>query len=359
MTDSLADLAGLLFTFTPLLLIMLLANWAEQRREQGNPYQAMAWAAYALTLVTYLTGVFFGFAVQLISAILKTQPGLLDELFQFSGGAPPIPLESTGLLSVGVWLPSLVGMLFLTPPVRRLVARIVPMDAESPVHAVALSWTMLVVINLTFTLGIGLGNLTDVLEEQAVQTGASVMILLWVQQLLTALLAAIGVGWLTRRRWSATLQRLGIVRPTARQVWIGVAWGLALVPLIMMLEAGAAALGWAPSPDVDALTQELLGPLFTSPLGIITLGAAAALGEETLFRGAVQPRFGIVLTAMLFALLHSNYGLTISTLIVFVLGMALGYLRNRHNTTTSMITHAVYNMTLGLIAMVGASMLNV
>ncbi len=359
MTDSWADLAGLLLTFTPLLLIMLLANWAERRREQDEPYQTMAWAAYALTFLTYLTGVFFGIAVQLIAVILRTQPGLLDELFQFSGGASPIPLESTGLLSVGVWLPSLVGMLFLASPVRRLIARFIPMDAESPVHAVALSWTMLVVINLTFTLGIGLGNLTNVLEEQAAQTGASVMILLWVQQVLTALLALIGVGWLTRRRWPAALTRLGVVRPTARQILIGVGWGLALVPLIMMLEAGAAAIGLGPSADVDALTQELLGPLFTSPLGILTLGAAAALGEETLFRGAVQPRFGIVLTSMLFALLHSNYGLTISTLIVFILGMALGSLRRRHNTTTAMVTHAVYNMTLGLIAMVGMSMLDV
>jgi membrane protease YdiL (CAAX protease family) len=359
MTDSWVDLAGLVLTFAPLLLIMLLANWAEQRREQGEPHQAMAWAAYALTLMTYLTGVFFGIAVQLIAAILRSQPGLLEEIAQFSGGASPISLDSTGLLGLGVWLPSLLGMLFLASPVRRLVARVIPIDAKSPVHAVALSWTMLVVVNLTFTLGIGLGNLTDVLEEQAAQSGASVMIMLWVQQLLTALLAMLGVGWLTRRRWASALQRLGIVRPTARQVWIGLAWGLALVPLIMMLEAGAAALGWGASPDVDALTEELLGPLFTSPLGIITLGAAAALGEETLFRGAVQPRFGLVLTAMLFALLHSNYGLTVSTLIVFVLGLVLGYLRKRHNTTTSMITHAVYNMTLGLIAMVGASMLNV
>lgn len=355
MTDFWASLAGLLFTFTPLLLIMLLANWAEQRRELGAPYQTMAWAAFALTLVTYLTGVFFGLAAQLIAAIMRSQPGLLDELFP----AGQFPFESTWLLSVGVWLPSLAGMLFLAPPVRRLVARIIPMDAESPVHAVALSWTMLVVINLTFTLGIGLGNLTDVLQEQAAQTGASTMILLWIQQLLTALLALIGVGWLTRRRWSVALQRLGVVRPSARQIWIGVAWGVTLVPLIMILEAGAAALGWGPSPDVDALTEELLGPLFTSPLGIFTLGAAAGLGEEALFRGAVQPRFGIVLTSILFALLHSNYGLTISTLIVFVLGMALGYLRNRHNTSTAMITHAVYNMTLGLIAMLSMSMLDV
>ena len=96
-----------------------------------------------------------------------------------------------------------------------------------------------------------------------------------------------------------------------------------------------------------------MGPLFTTPFGIITLGASAALGEETLFRGAVQPRFGFILTALLFALVHSNYGISMSTLIVFLLGLVLGVVRMRVNTTTAMIIHMVYNMSLGLLAYLG------
>ena len=110
---------------------------------------------------------------------------------------------------------------------------------------------------------------------------------------------------------------------------------------------------------MERLTEELLGSLFTSPLGIITLGIAAALGEEPLFRGAVQPRFGLLLTALLFAVLHSNYGITLSTLIVFILGLVLGWLRIRYNTSTAMITHAVYNMSLGLLAYLGTMMLDI
>jgi membrane protease YdiL (CAAX protease family) len=83
------------------------------------------------------------------------------------------------------------------------------------------------------------------------------------------------------------------------------------------------------------------------------LGLAAALGEETVFRGALQPRFGLVFTSILFALLHSQYGLSFSTIAVFVIGLVLGVLRLRANTTTAMITHAVYNMSLGLITYLG------
>ena len=81
-----------------------------------------------------------------------------------------------------------------------------------------------------------------------------------------------------------------------------------------------------------------------------TLGLAAALGEELVFRGAMQPRFGLLLTAILFALLHSNYGITLSTAVVLILGLVLGWQRIRYNTSSAMITHATYNITLGLMA---------
>jgi len=87
--------------------------------------------------------------------------------------------------------------------------------------------------------------------------------------------------------------------------------------------------------------------------GVLTLGLAAALGEESVFRGALQPRFGLILTAILFALMHSNYGITLSTVLVFGVGIVLGLLRLRYNTTTSMLAHAIYNITLGLVTYLG------
>ncbi len=138
--------------------------------------------------------------------------------------------------------------------------------------------------------------------------------------------------------------------PTARQWAIGLAAGVAMVPVVLGLEYLASLTGWGASPDVERLTEELLGTLFTSPIGILTLGLAAALGEETLFRGALTPRFGILFSSLLFALVHSNYGITLSTLVVLLLGILLAVLRLRYNTTTAMATHAIYNMSLGALA---------
>jgi membrane protease YdiL (CAAX protease family) len=164
-----------------------------------------------------------------------------------------------------------------------------------------------------------------------------------------ALFGLIGVGWLARRHLGVTLRRLGIVAPTIGQVLLGIGLALALLPTVLLIEYLGQTLGWGDNQAVEDLTEQLLGPLFKSPWGVITVGAAAALGEETLLRGAVQPRFGLWLTSIIFALLHTNYGFSISTVIVLGLGLLLGVIRMRTNTTTAMIVHGVYNSTLALL----------
>jgi membrane protease YdiL (CAAX protease family) len=216
---------------------------------------------------------------------------------------------------------------------------------------------MLVLINLLVTLGVGIGTFADMIAAEE-SMNENTMLTLWVQQILTALLALVGVGWLTRRSWDETLQRMALTKPTGREWLIGVGAGLAMVPVVLLFESLASLAGVGADADVERLTEQLLGSLFTTPLGILTIGLSAGLGEESLFRGALQPRFGIVLTAITFALLHSQYGITLSTLIVLILGFVLGWLRLQYNTSTAMITHAVYNMTLGLIAYLSTTLLD-
>jgi membrane protease YdiL (CAAX protease family) len=217
---------------------------------------------------------------------------------------------------------------------------------------------MLVLLNLLVTLGVGLGNLADMMAS-AEGDESNTLLLLWVQQIFTALLAMLGVGWLTRRSWGETLERLGLTWPTGRQWLIGIGVGLGMVPVVLLIEALSSFLGLAADADVERLTEQLLGSLFTTPLGILTIGLSAGLGEETLFRGALLPRFGLIITSIFFALVHSNYGITLSTLVVLLLGLLLGLLRLRYNTSTAMITHAVYNMTLGLLAYLSTTILDV
>lgn len=346
------ELLNMLILFAPLILVMVLANLAEAQRQREEANQGWVITTYLLVSVFYGLVMLGGFLVSGFALLVQQQPELLDELMATTGGPNPLfQAASLSLLGVGLWAPALVGLLLLLPPVRRFLARWLPIDAGSPVHAVALALSALIVIQLLFTLGIGLNNLAETLAAQ--DAAAATLVGLWAQQGMTAVFAFFGVGWLIRRDWSATLQRLGLVTPTLGNIAIGVVVGFAMVPLVMLIEQVSTQFNIGVDPSVQKLTEQLLGPLLTSPLGIITLGAAAALGEETIFRGAVQPRFGIILTALLFALVHSNYGISLSTLIVFLFGLLLGIVRNRTNTTTTMISHALYNMSLGILAALG------
>lgn len=349
-----SQLLSVIFLFLPFLAIFWVANLAERRRAQGEPHQGFALAAYLLMGLLYLAGLALGLVMQLGVAMMQMQP----DLFEAGGDLFAAGVASLPLLALGFWLPSLLGLILLLPPVRRAVARLLPLDADNPVHGVSLAFSMLILTSLMTTLGMGLGNLADLMAESGETGGDLTLLSLWGQQILTALLAMVGVGWLTRRDWNETLQRLGIVVPTPRQWAIGIGLGLGMVPVVLALGYGASLVGLGTDPDVERLTEQLLGPLYQTPFGILTLGLAAALGEETLFRGAVQPRFGLVVTTLMFALIHSNYGITISTLAVFIVGLVLGWLRLRHNTTTAMAMHATYNITLGLLAYLSSSMLD-
>ncbi|MFN2204218.1 MAG: lysostaphin resistance A-like protein [Caldilineaceae bacterium] len=341
------DIAGIVLAFLPIIAILFFANLGQGQRERGEPAGFFTTLAYALLIIVYGTGILIGFTAHLMGFIVEREPALVASL---ASGVGESLFDNLHLLAVGLWLPSLVGILLLTKPIRVAVSHIIPIDPESPVDAVALSFTMLIVINLMTTLGVGLENLAKMLaEDGGADTGGTIGSL-WAQQLVMAITAAIGVGWLTRRNFASSLRRLGIVPPTGPQMLIGLAAGVAMVFVVGILGYLAMRMGLQANQDVENLTEQLLGSLFESPWGIVTLGLAAALGEEPLFRGAAQPKFGLILTALLFALVHSQYGISLSTGIVFLLGIVLGVIRMRGNTSMSMITHATYNITLGLLA---------
>jgi len=114
------------------------------------------------------------------------------------------------------------------------------------------------------------------------------------------------------------------------------------------------------SPDVarrvDATTNHLFGQL-GNPIGIAAVALIPGICEDVLFRGALQPRIGLLFTAVLFTSVHTEYGLSFDTLAVFLLAIGLGLVRKYANTTASCICHVTYNLLVG-IGLAGA-MLNV
>ena len=162
---------------------------------------------------------------------------------------------------------------------------------------------------------------------------------------LYVMLALLGVGWLTRRSWPQVVNRLGLNLPTSRDWLAALTLGLLLYALS---QAGVALWSSAVPPSLfelqSAAPRETFAAMNASlPVGI-TLALAAAIGEEILFRGALQPIFGIGLASLAFALLHAQYLFTPAALILFAVSLGFGWLRAVRGTSAAIICHALYNL---------------
>jgi membrane protease YdiL (CAAX protease family) len=85
----------------------------------------------------------------------------------------------------------------------------------------------------------------------------------------------------------------------------------------------------------------------------LVLFASAGIGEEILFRGAIQPRFGIVLTSAFWALVHTQYQFSFVVLGLFLVGILFGLIRKYMGTTPAIIAHALYNAAVVLLQAAG------
>lgn len=97
--------------------------------------------------------------------------------------------------------------------------------------------------------------------------------------------------------------------------------------------------------------RSLLGPLTHGEILVIAL--ASAIGEELLFRGALQPWLGLWAAAATFALVHIGPGFRYWpwTAVAFALGVGLGYMYERTGDLSGpIVAHFVINyLNLGFI----------
>ncbi|MCS7055705.1 MAG: CPBP family intramembrane metalloprotease, partial [Thermoflexales bacterium] len=168
--------------------------------------------------------------------------------------------------------------------------------------------------------------------------------------LLTFVIAALlGVGLYTRRNQAETLARLGLARPTPRDLAIAAGVTIALIGMAALTERAWQALDPDGLRRVGGLSKALMGN-FTGLAGALAVGFAAAIGEETFFRGAYQPRMGILLTSLLFTSFHVQYGITPATLLVLAMSVILGLLRRHTSLTVCLLVHFFYNFSVVLLA---------
>jgi glycosyltransferase involved in cell wall biosynthesis len=155
------------------------------------------------------------------------------------------------------------------------------------------------------------------------------------------LLALAAVGFMVRRNLRATLDRLGLKALRLRDGGTIVAG----VAGLLLLNHGADWFQQRALPDLwksdQAFNEALAGGL--SGAQAVLLGMSAGIGEEITMRGALQPRLGLTLTALLFASLHVQYS-WYGMAVIFVLGLVLGVIRRRTSTTAAMAVHVIYDI---------------
>jgi membrane protease YdiL (CAAX protease family) len=291
---------------------VIIANLATRRRWAWFANLAIAGGAI---LLVGLSGLY-----HLLLAALGQEPAL-----------PPAILVAAAALATPV----------LFTAVRRRLARVLPLDPESPVALLALVAVLLIV-------GVQVNYQASHDALAAVNAAAQLQpIDVVAQEIPILLLAFLGVGLFTRRPLPATLERLGIVRPAPWQVCVA----LAVAGLFVAISQGAEYLQQLLDPALAHRLSQVTSHYYagiTGVIGISVIAIAPGVAEESFFRGALQPRLGVLLAALAFAAIHTQYALTIDTLLVFTLGCGLGLVRRQLNTTAAIVSHAVYNALAGI-----------
>jgi membrane protease YdiL (CAAX protease family) len=225
----------------------------------------------------------------------------------------------------------------LIKPFRQLLARVTPLDPDSAIDMAGLC----VVLGL---LGFYLGtSLTPMAEEPPSALQSIGIAELLIQAAAFVAIAYIAAGYPYWRDFWSTTERLGIVMPDLRT--IGIAIGGTVASFAVAALAGYAAQQLEPGLNeaLDEVVNQMTAQV-QNPLGAVILGASAGIGEEAIFRGALQPRYGLVIPSILFALLHGpQYGFNLTLLGLFGVSVILGLEHKYVNTTASMITHALFN----------------
>jgi len=262
-----------------------------------------------------------------------------------AGNSPAISLTDGGVaFALAVVTSGLAVAAIAAPDFRLLLKRIAGADSsynpDSNMHLAAFVIAVVgVSVNLiTFILAGGIEGLATEISDAGVTLSGVVF-----QQAIWIALALFGVGLWIRRGLPQVIARLGLNSITPRSIVAGLIGATACIAFLII--AGTLmqlVIGTDTLQEQQAASQALTGQ-FDSLSVALVVALAVGIGEEILFRGAIQPVFGNGLTSLLFTVIHTQYAFTPATLIIFVVSLALGFLRKNYGTTSSIVAHAAYN----------------
>ena len=269
-----------------------------------------------------------------------------DSLQSFDPSMPPLLGAYVAGCAVLV-----LSLACFVPAVRRCLARVLPMQSDNFVHAISIAWTVqvigwIVLSFVPFNRPLLYAMLEADMESLASSETATLVslcsTLVW--SIPTALLA---IGFPLTRNLGCALARLGLGSVRWRGIGIGVLIGIGLAVFITVAEQWIVSLvAQTGLPMTEAELFEELASLPTSLMGAVLLGLSAGISEELLVRGVLQPRLGIVLANLVFAMAHGlQYGAD-GLIVVFLLGLLFGVLRMQLGLAPAIMAHAVYDIVL-------------
>lgn len=140
-------------------------------------------------------------------------------------------------------------------------------------------------------------------------------------------------------------QALSKGRPLMVQLGAGIAAGILLATVIRFIMKRPPVSGVLD----DFYIVRMLSRTRLTPFDRTQISLFAGVGEELLFRGAIQPILGIWFTSVIFVGLHGYFkfkslGHLAFGLMMFGLSLALGYLFEYVGLVAAMSAHAVYDM---------------
>lgn len=103
--------------------------------------------------------------------------------------------------------------------------------------------------------------------------------------------------------------------------------------------------------DIKIRYQEILSSFNLSSSDTVFLSLCAGIGEEILFRGALQYWLGVWITSLLFVFIHGyitpkNHKLTLYGLLLVIFSAGLGYLTLHISIWAAITAHFIYDTLL-------------
>ena len=138
----------------------------------------------------------------------------------------------------------------------------------------------------------------------------------------------------------AILKGLGLSRKALN--WQTVGYGATLFLMYLVILFALAAFSQLTGIQISSNVQQAIGGY--PAWALLFLSVIAPLNEEIAFRGFLVPRIGVVLSGLLFAILHFGYGSVSEIAVALWFGLAGGYVfKKTKSLYPSLITHMAVN----------------